>query len=297
MSNIINNSNNSNNNEIGENSEDECCLCGRIWDESCTGWPLCDTPDCCNTVCRDCAVSASLTVTDYFYCPPCSGSGTFAAATAGGSIASVVQVCCELETLPLSVKAIQTVCRNLLTKAIDTVDKTNNNNTNTTNNNNDNNTNTTNYKYRTLRLANPKVKELLDIDPCRRLLTFIGFVEEITKDGGEINLVKHGSIDKEQIQQVLDILEGVTTRYNNDDDDDDDGNNVDNQEKNTTSNTTTTTTTTTARTSNSFIPTITSTSMNFTDENDTQTSKVQTKDQQQQQRQEVKPNPSKRQKH
>lgn len=171
--------------ESGENSEDECCLCGRLWDQTCTGWPLCDTPSCPNTVCKDCA--KALIVTEFFYCPPCGGSGIYAAASAGPAVTSLVQVCFELETLPLSMKAMKTICRNLLKKE-------------------------DNPKYRTLRLANPKVKELLDLDPCRRLLTFIGFVEK-KNDNAEISLVKEGSIDKGHIIQIYDILESLSCKH------------------------------------------------------------------------------------
>lgn len=165
----------------GENSEDECCLCGRLWDPSCTGWPLCDTPNCPNVCCSDC--SQALIVSELFYCPPCSGSGESAAATVGGAVATAIGVCSELESLPLSRKAIQAILRNL-TKEPD------------------------NPKYRKLRLNNKKVKSLLDLDPCRRLLTMVGFTEqEVDK---EPVLILDGSVNVSEVKQLLDIMDGLT---------------------------------------------------------------------------------------
>ncbi|CAJ1970341.1 unnamed protein product [Cylindrotheca closterium] len=165
----------------GENSEDECCLCGRLWDASCTGWPLCDTANCPNVCCSTC--SQALIVSDMFYCPICSGSGESAAATVGGAIATAVSVCSELESLPLSRNSIQGLLKNLLKQP-------------------------DNPKYRKLRLNNKKVKELLDLDPCRRLLTMVGFTEQ--ELDREPVLMLEGSVNVCEVRQLLDILEGLS---------------------------------------------------------------------------------------
>ncbi|KAL3926122.1 MAG: hypothetical protein SGBAC_013594 [Bacillariaceae sp.] len=165
----------------GENSEDECCLCGRLWDSSCTGWPLCDTPNCPNVCCTTC--SPALIVSDMFYCPPCSGTGKSAAATVGGAIATAIAVCAELESLPLSQNAIQAILKNLLKQP-------------------------DNPKYRKLRLNNKKVKGLLDLDPCRRLLTMVGFAEQEVDN--EPVLILEGSISIDEVKQILNILDGLS---------------------------------------------------------------------------------------
>ena len=167
--------------DIGQNSEDECCLCGRLWDPSCTGWPMCDTPNCPNVCCSTC--SQALIVSDMFYCPLCAGSGQSAVAAVGGAIATTVSICNELDALPLSQKAIKAILRNLLKQP-------------------------ENPKYRRLRLNNPKVKSLLDLDPCQRLLSLVGFVQQ--QENNEPVLVLEGSVNKEEVQQLLDILEGLS---------------------------------------------------------------------------------------
>ena len=188
-------------NNIGENSDDECCLCGKLWEPYCTGWPLCDTPNCPNVCCTDC--SRALIVSDQFYCPMCSGSGQSAAATVGGAVASVVQVCNEIDSLPLSQKAIKSILRNLIKHPED-------------------------EKYRRLRLNNPRVKSLLDLDPCRRLLSQIGFVEttdELPNNNNDNNkepvLLLEGSVDAKEVQQLLDIFEGVLEEEKEDGEDED----------------------------------------------------------------------------
>jgi hypothetical protein len=118
-----------------------------------------------------------------FYCPLCSGSGQSAAATVGGVIATAVAVCSELESLPLSQKAIKAILRNLIKQP-------------------------DNPKYRKLRLNNPKVKNLLDLDPCRRILTLIGFSQQ--KLQNEAILVLQGSVNIHEVQQLLDILDGLS---------------------------------------------------------------------------------------
>jgi len=40
--------------DVGQNSSDECCMCGEVWHEGHEGWILCDTDGCENTVCVKC---------------------------------------------------------------------------------------------------------------------------------------------------------------------------------------------------------------------------------------------------
>ena len=167
----------------GENSNDECCLCGELWLPSSKGWPLCDTPDCENVCCSNC--SQALIVSEVFYCPPCAGAGRNAAAAVGGAVATTVKVCSELEKLPLSQNAIKTILRNLLKDP-------------------------ENLKFRKLRLNNPKVKSLLDIDPCRRLLTFVGFSDKQDSETHEPLLLLEGKVDMEEVKQLLDIMESLS---------------------------------------------------------------------------------------
>lgn len=168
---------------IGENSNDECCLCGQLWLPSSRGWPLCDSSDCENVCCSDC--SQALIVSEVFYCPPCAGAARNAAATVGGAVATTVKVCSELEKLPLSQKAIKTILRNLLKDP-------------------------ENLKFRKLRLNNPKVKSLLDIDPCRRLLTFVGFSEKQDSETHEPLLLLEGKVNMEEVKQLLEIMESLS---------------------------------------------------------------------------------------
>lgn len=165
--------------------EDECVLCGKLWDPSCKGWPLCDA--CPNTCCKECA--SVLIVGEDFYCPECCNhpnQSTSAAAAVGGAISSAIRVCSEVsERLPLSAKAIQQILRNLLKDP-------------------------TNPKYRKLRLRNPKVRELLDLDPCRRILTHVGFTETLlAKDDPVLILLEDTPVEASELQQLLDILEGL----------------------------------------------------------------------------------------
>jgi hypothetical protein len=176
--------------DIGEHSNDDCVLCGKLWDSSCTGWPLCDAPGCPNTCCNGC--SSVLIVAEHFYCPPCASLGTSAAAAVGGAVASAVAVCSELvDHLPLSSKALQTILRNLIKDP-------------------------SNPKYRKLRLRNKKVRELIDLDPCRRLLTLIGFTEttettQTQQDNKEpvLLLLDETMINASELQQLLEIFEGL----------------------------------------------------------------------------------------
>jgi hypothetical protein len=171
--------------DIGEHSNDDCVLCGRLWDPSCTGWPLCDAPGCPNTCCNGC--SSVLIVAEHFYCPPCASLGTSAAAAVGGAVASAVAVCSELvDNLPLSSKALQTILRNLIKDP-------------------------SNPKYRKLRLRNKKVIELIDLDPCRRLLTLVGFTETQTQQDKEpvLLLLDETPLNVSELQRLLEIFEGL----------------------------------------------------------------------------------------
>ena len=181
----------------GENSNDECCMCGDEWNEGKKGWVLCDTPNCENTVCERCTTLLSLSVSELFYCPLCAGSGNFAAATAGATVVSAVAACSELATLPLSFKATRKILTNLVRSPEES-------------------------KYRKLRIGeNKKVKELLDYEPVLNILSSVGFVrkscprEKINKDGNETNLcteevlVLEGEVPTSQIGELLSILESL----------------------------------------------------------------------------------------
>lgn len=188
--------------DAGESSNDECCICGQEWNEGEKGWVLCDA--CDNTVCTNCTQSLGLIVSDLFYCPPCSGSGQSAAATLGGAVATAVAACAELEALPLSFKAVQKILTNL-------------------------SKNPDELKYRKLRLENKAVKNYIDLEPVLRILTSIGFVRREEKrkaaagrDEGEASasssaaplveqvLVLEGSVDVGQINELLEILDGLS---------------------------------------------------------------------------------------
>eukprot|EP00980_Cylindrotheca_fusiformis_P000982 scaffold265_cov131-Cylindrotheca_fusiformis.AAC.17 len=173
----------------GEDSNDECFLCGKLWDPSCKGWPLCDA--CPNTCCTECA-SVLIVGDGDFYCPSCTSNGQSAAAAVGGAIASAVRVCSQIiDELPVSAKAIQTILRNLQKDP-------------------------NNPKYRKLRLRNKKVQELLDLDPCRRVLTMVGFTETMqpsatsqSDDEPMLVLLDDHRVDAGELQQLLDIFEGL----------------------------------------------------------------------------------------
>ena len=173
------------------------------WTEGAAGWVLCDA--CENVVCPLCTTSLGLLVSDFFYCPPCSGSGQSAAATVGGAVATAVAACAELEALPLSFKAVQRILTNL-SKSPDEI------------------------KYRRLRLENPAVKKYVDLAPVLRILTSIGFVrkeeERSVEEGSqsyddtrksnnkppiEQVLVLEGDVDVGQIKDLLNILDGLSS--------------------------------------------------------------------------------------
>ena len=170
------------------------------WTEGAAGWVLCDS--CENVVCPLCTTSLGLLVSDLFYCPPCSGSGQSAAATVGGAVATAVAACAELEALPLSFKAVQRILTNLR-KSPDEI------------------------KYRRLRLENPAVKKLVDLDPVLRILTSIGFVRKeeersVAEEGSKSDdksgkppveqvLVLEGDADIGQIKDLLEILDGLSS--------------------------------------------------------------------------------------
>lgn len=192
--------------DLGENSNDECCMCGEEWHEGKKGWVLCDTTECENTVCQNCTTSLSLSVSELFYCPLCAGSGNSAAATAGATVVSAVHACSELEKLPLSFKATQKILSNLLKSPEDP-------------------------KYRKLRIAeNKKVKELLDFAPVLNILTSIGFArkhcQRQSKSENETGstmpteevLILEGEVPTSQIRDLLNILEGLTPQTPNEND-------------------------------------------------------------------------------
>ena len=185
------------NNDFGENSNDECCMCGEAWHEGKKGWVLCDTSECENTVCQNCTSLLSLSVSELFFCPLCAGSGNSAAATAGATVVSAVAACSELEKLPLSFKATQKILSNLL-KSPDEA------------------------KYRKLRIGeNKKVKELLDYEPVLNILTSVGFARKncpreskseskTTTPPTEEVLILEGEVPTSQIRELLNVLEGLT---------------------------------------------------------------------------------------
>lgn len=192
--------------DVGECSNDECCICGQEWTDGEKGWVLCDSISCENCVCASCTQNLGLIVSDLFYCPPCSGSGESAAATVGGAVATAVAACAELEALPLSFKAVQKILLNLSR----TPDEP---------------------KYRKLRLENKAVKKYVDLEPVLRILSSIGFVrreEERTvpvvpdQESSEARslpqveqvLVLEGSVDVGQIKEILEILDGLSPENN-----------------------------------------------------------------------------------
>lgn len=164
----------------GEDSNDECCICGDEWAEGHEGWVLCDTHGCENTVCPKCTSTLSLSVSELFYCPLCSGSGQSAAATAGGAVATAVAACTALEKLPLSFNAVQKILSNLLH-------------------------NPDEPKYRKLRLENRYVKELCDLEPVLNILTSVGFVRTHC---ARQNKKKNTKADLPPTEEVL-LLEGT----------------------------------------------------------------------------------------
>jgi hypothetical protein len=186
--------------DVGQNSSDECCMCGEIWHEGQEGWILCDTDGCENTVCVQCTNKLSLIVSELFYCPLCAGSCNSAAASAGAAVASAVVAATELEKLPLSFKALQKVLSNLVKSP-------------------------ENQKYRKLRLENKKVKELFDFESVLNVLTSVGFVrkqcprEQQHNDNGttttsqtEEVLILEGEVHVSQIKDLLDVFEGLSTQ-------------------------------------------------------------------------------------
>lgn len=180
---------------IGGESNDECSICGAEWAEGCQGWVLCDTNQCPNTVCPSCTSTLSLSVSNLFYCPSCAGSGDSAAAAVGGSIATAVSAISELEKLPLSFKATRRVLSNLVSKPDE-------------------------MKYRKLRLENKAVKELVDLEPVLNILISVGFTREFcdrvasesttTANTKEEVLILEGAVPLDQINELLEIFDGVS---------------------------------------------------------------------------------------
>ena len=171
--------------EQHDGSNDDCLLCGAIYCGE-AGWPLCDTPGCANVCCASCVATTGLSVGDLFYCPACAGGGESAAAVAGGALTAATLGLVDLSKMPLSLKALRSVVKNVR---------------------NDD------PKYRRLRLANPKVARALDVPPARRCLATLGFVER--DEGGERVLVADAKPDADVVDDVAALLQGL--------DDDDEG--------------------------------------------------------------------------
>ena len=181
--------------DTGENSNDECCLCGKEWTPDQPGWPLCDTPDCPNTVCAPCAQMHELSVSELFYCPPCAGSGLSAAATVGGAMATAVAALSSvMDQLPMSQATLRTILKNLQEHP-------------------------TEPKFRRLRLENKSIQSYIDLEPVRRILASIGFCqkEELRqkpKSGyppTEQVLVLEGDVDVELVKELADVMDGLSS--------------------------------------------------------------------------------------
>lgn len=181
---------------VGEESNDECYICGIEWTEGTQGWVLCDTDQCPNTVCITCTSALSLSVSELFYCPSCAGSGDSAAAVVGAAVASAVAACVELEKLPLSFKATRRILENLVAKPDEP-------------------------KYRRLRLENKAVKELIDLEPVLNILTSIGFTKKLcdrsiphdsdtTTTPKEELLILEGLVPVDRIHDLLEIFDGMS---------------------------------------------------------------------------------------
>lgn len=179
----------------GESSNDECCLCGKEWTPDEKGWPLCDTADCPNTVCSNCAQIHQLSVSELFYCPPCAGGGQSAAATVGGAVATAVAALSSaLERLPMSQATLRTILRNIQEHPTDP-------------------------KFRRLRLENKSIKEYIDLEPVRRILESIGFFQtEETRQkpkagfpSTEQVLVLDGDVDVALVKELADVMDGLSS--------------------------------------------------------------------------------------
>lgn len=182
----------------GEDSNDECCVCGSEWTEGCQGWVLCDESQCPNTVCKSCTATLSLSVGELFYCPQCAGSGESAAAVAGGVVATAVAACSELEKLPLSFKATRRILSNLVAKPDE-------------------------MKYRKLRLENKQVKNLIDLEPVLNILTAVGFTRKLCdRTVSNINattakeevLILEDDVPIDLLNDLLEIFDGMTNDSN-----------------------------------------------------------------------------------
>ena len=51
---------------------------------------------------------------------------------------------------------------------------------------------------------------MLDIDPCRRLLTFVGFSDKQDSETHEPLLLLEGKVNMEEVKQLLDIMESLS---------------------------------------------------------------------------------------
>lgn len=205
------------NSRNGEDSNDECCVCGDEWSIGQQGWVLCDGENCENTVCAKCTSMLSLSVSELFYCPICAGSGESAAAVVGGAVAAAVAACSELEKLPLSFNATKRILTNLLT-------------------------NQDEVKFRKMRLENKRVKELVDLEPVLNILTSVGFVRmQVEREAKSVStseelspkeevLLLEGTLPIDQIEALLKIMDGLSPEVLNADGTDDNDNNAKNNE-------------------------------------------------------------------
>ena len=181
----------------GEDSNDECCVCGDRWTEGQQGWVLCDSQGCENTVCKKCTYSLELSVSELFFCPSCAGSGQSAAATAGGAVATAVAACTALEKLPLSFKAVLKILTNLQQHPNES-------------------------KFRKLRLENKSVRSLCDLEPVLNILTSVGFIrteairQKKKKDTVLDDLppteevLSAADVQTAQVDELLQILNGLS---------------------------------------------------------------------------------------
>jgi len=81
----------------GEDADDKCCLCGKLWTAGEDGWPLCDQLGCKNIVCSTCVSHSGLPLADLFFCPLCTGSHASAKAVATSCVDASAAAACSTE--------------------------------------------------------------------------------------------------------------------------------------------------------------------------------------------------------
>lgn len=119
--------------------------------------------------------------------------------TAGGVVSTAVAACLELEKLPLSFSTVQKILTNLQLHPDE-------------------------QKYRKLRLENKTVKEVCDLEPVLNILTSVGFVRthcarqskkkknvDIDLPPTEEVLLLEGPVPTEQVNELLQILNGLSS--------------------------------------------------------------------------------------